>query len=48
MKQESVSIDYYFLGQPGAEGTVSAVAMRDTSSKALFSHAVPHKGVDTA
>jgi len=47
VKQESVSIDYYFLGQPGAEGTIPAVAMRDTSSKALFSHIVPHKGVVT-
>ena len=46
-----IGLDYFFIGDDGAEGEdskekVAAVAMRDYFTKALIAHVVPAKGVE--
>ncbi len=41
-----LGVDFFFLGEPGCDGTSPAVVMRDWSSKAIFAHLIPGKGSD--
>ena len=41
-----VALDFFFIGEPKVESTVPAVAIRDSTSKALFAHVIPGKGMD--
>ena len=41
-----MGLDFFFMGEKGTEGTVPAVAMRDSISKALFAHVIPGKGFE--
>ena len=41
-----IALDFYFIGEPGIESLMPAVAMRDSISKALFANVILGMGLD--
>ena len=41
-----ISFDYFFMGQHDAEDTLPLIAIKDSESRAVFSHALEAKGVN--